>query len=185
MQIDKNKFLFMYEANAFKPMNNSQQDGLLLLLSCFEDDDHIQDIRWIAYMLATVFHECAGTWKPIEEYGKGKGRKYGLADPVSGHVYYGRGYVQLTWAGNYKTMGKTLGVDLYNDPDLALIPDIAYKIMSQGMRSGSFTGASLKSKIHDDVCDYFNARRIINGTDCAEKIAGYAEKFETILKACI
>ena len=33
----------------------------------------------VAYVLATTFWETARTFKPIEEYGKGKGRKYGIA----------------------------------------------------------------------------------------------------------
>lgn len=180
--IDIEKFLFMYEVNAFKPLSDSQHKGLSDVLIFMNSDENISDVRWFAYMLATTKHETADTWLPIAEYGKGKGLKYGQPDPATGFVYYGRGYVQLTWPGNYKTMGKVLGVDLYHDPDLALIPEIAYKIMSYGMRNGTFTGASLKRFINDEQCDYLNARRIINGLDCAEKISGYAVKFEAILK---
>ena len=36
------------------------------------------DLRWLAYMLATTFHETARTMQPIEEYGKGKGKTYGI-----------------------------------------------------------------------------------------------------------
>lgn len=182
MTIDKLRFIFMYETSYFKPLSDSQHEGLCAVLGFIESDELIRDIRWAAYMLATAYHETAMTWKPIAEYGKGKGKKYGDPDPVTGKTYYGRGYVQLTWPGNYKAMSKVCRVDLYQDPDVAMIPEIAYKIMSHGMRNGTFTGASLKSKIHDDVCDYVNARRIINGTDCAERIAEYAVKFEKILK---
>ena len=112
-------------------------------------------------------------------------RKYGMPDVGTGFVYYGRGYVQLTWPGNYKTIGKAIGYDLYHNPDLALEPNIAYSVMSYGMRHGSFTGARLAQHINDKKCDYVEARRIINGTDCAEKIAGYAAKFERILAASI
>jgi len=184
MKIDKDKFLFMYEAEAFKPLNDHQRGGLLDLLGYIEADEEVTDLRWAAYMLATTFHECAGRWQPIEEFDKGKGRKYG--DPhTNGKIYYGRGFVQLTWEGNYKTIGKILGVPLYDNPELALDPEIAYKIMSYGMRHGAFTGAYLKQRIHDDVCDYIGSRRIINGTDKAELIAGYAEKFERILTECV
>jgi predicted chitinase len=184
MRIDRDKFLFIYQQEQFKTLSETAQAGLLELLACIEADEHMTDPRWIAYLLATVFHEVAGTWKPIEEFDKGKGRKYGTPDPVTGHVYFGRGFCQITWAGNYKTLGKAVGADLYNNPDLALQPDIAYKVISYGMRNGSFTGASLKQKIHDDVCNFIEARRIINGTDCAEKIANYAVKFQHILAEC-
>jgi len=181
MNIDRDKFLFIYEQQDFKTLKDSAQLGLIALLEFIEADELIERLEWAAYMLATVFHECAGTWQPIEEYGKGKGRTYGQPEPGNGHVYYGRGYVQLTWPGNYKTIGKILGVDLYGNPDLALVPETAYKIMSYGMRKGTFTGARLGQKINDEKCDYVDARRIINGLDKAELIAGYARKFEHIL----
>jgi predicted chitinase len=185
MNIDKQKFIFMYEVNAFKTLTDSQHKGLSDLLTFIEADPEINNEGWAAYMLATAKHETADTFLPIAEYGKGKGRKYGEPDVETGFVYYGRGFVQLTWAGNYKTMGKVLGVDLYHDPDLAMVPEIAYKIMSYGMMHGSFTGVSLKKYIHDGAYDYVNARRIINGTDCADKIAGYALKIAGVLRECI
>lgn len=183
MKIDVEKFLFMYQG-ANGTLNDHQRQGLSDVLRFIEADENISDIRWAAYMLATTRHECADRWLPIEEFGHGKGRKYGLPDVGTGLVYYGRGYVQLTWPGNYKTVGKAIGEDLYHHPELALVPEIAYKIMSHGMRKGIFTGAYLKQRINDEKCDYVDARRIINGTDCAEKIAKYAVEFEGILREC-
>ena len=58
-----------------------------------------------------------------------------------------------------------------------------YAIMSYGMRQGSFTGKKLSTYIYSAGCDYQQARRIINGTDQAAKIAGYAERLELILRA--
>jgi predicted chitinase len=143
-------------------------------------------------MMATVKHECAGTWRPIEEYGRGKGMKYGKPVTVTDatgksytNVYYGRGYVQLTWADNYRQMGTALGNRLLYDPSLALNPEVAYQIMSLGMRKGSFTGRKLADYIHDGACDYVNARKIINGLDQAQRIAGYAAKLEVILRASV
>ncbi len=70
-------------------------------------------------------------------------------------------------------------------PEHALEPTTAYAIMSHGMRSGSFTGVGLSRYIHDDVCDYLNARRIINELDQAERIAAYAQKLESMLQASL
>lgn len=184
MKIDKDKFLWLYQEQEFKPLEGAKEKGLCDLLGFIEKDDKITDLRWVAYMLATTFHECAGTWQPISEYGKGKGLKYGSPDPVTGKTYYGRGYVQLTWKDNYLTMGKILDVDLVNNPDLAMKPEIAYGIMTWGMRKGMFTGVGLPKYINGEKCDYVAARKIINGTDKAELIAGYAVKFEKILKEC-
>lgn len=137
------------------------------------------DLRWLAYMLATVRRECGSDMAPVREVGRGKGKKYG--EPVNGLVYYGRGYVQLTWDWNYKVMGKLLGIDLLHNPDLALKPDIAAKIMIVGMVRGSFTGKDLKDYFNDQKTDWVNARRIINGLDKADLIAGYAKQFYSAL----
>ena len=53
------------------------------------------DLRWLAYILATDYHETAYTMQPIEEYGKGAGYDYGEPDPVTGEIYFGTGLVQL------------------------------------------------------------------------------------------
>jgi len=182
VKIDIEKFLFLYQQQEFKTINDHQRAGLADLLGYFSKDAAMNDLRWIAYCLATTLHETAGTWLPIAEYGRGKDKPY--SKPAeNGKVFYGRGYVQLTWADNYKTMCDVCGVDLFNNPDLAMQPEIAYRIMSYGMRRGSFTGVGLKRYINDEKCDYLHARKIINGMDKAELIAGYAEKFEDILKA--
>ncbi|WP_043389263.1 hypothetical protein, partial [Archangium violaceum] len=68
-------------------------------------------------------------------------------------------------------------------PELVLEPDVAYKIMSYGMRNGSFTSRSLGDYIKDRDCNYVNARRIINGTDEATRIAIYAKELERMLMA--
>ena len=93
--------------------------------------------------------------------------------------------MQLTWDYNYRNMGKVLGNRLLYEPELALDADVAYGIMSYGMRNGSFTGARLSRFINGDTCDYVNARKIINGLDQAERIAGYAQKLETVLRASV
>ena len=191
MRFDRPKFFDGYTA-AFGALDDSQRAGLDALLSAAEADPEITDIRWLAYMFATVKHECAGTWRPIEEYGKGKGHKYGqpvtVTDPAGqsySNVYYGRGYVQLTWDYNYRTMGKVLGNRLLYEPSLALDADVAYGILSYGMRTGSFTGARLARFIDAGTCDYVNARKIINGLDQADRIAGYAQDLETVLRGSV
>jgi hypothetical protein len=146
-------------------------------------------------MLATVKHECRHTWQPIREDGKGAGMFYGKPHTVTGsdgkkytHAYYGRGYIQLTLEGNYREMGKNLGLgdELLIHPEKALEPETSYKVMSYGMRNGSFS--SNKDKLSDYIngtaTDYYNARNIVNTQhDQAPLIKGYAEKLEAMLKA--
>lgn len=173
--VDHDKFIFIFQQADFGTFQPAHMSGLGALLGFLEADAEITDPRQAAYMLATAMHETALTFLPIAEYGKGSGKKYGLP-AANGQVFYGRGYVQLTWAENYQAMGQALGIDLYGNPDLAMNPDTAYAIISRGMRKGSFTGVSLSRFITGDQCDFLNARKIINGLDCADKIAGYAAK---------
>ena len=73
-----------------------------------------------------------------------------------------------------------------SDPEQALRPQIAYGIMSVGMRKGLFTGKKLSDYIsRGGGCDYKQARRIINGLDRASLIADYAATLEDILRASI
>ena len=157
-------------------LNQSQVEGMETILDEAESRAGF-DQRWLAYILATAFHETARTMQPIREYGKGKGRKYGVPDPQTVQVYYGRGLVQLTWKDNYKKMGAKLGVDLVHNPDLALNDEIATKICFQGMIAGDFTGVGLGKYFTASCSDWVNARRIINGTDRATMIAEYGKKF--------
>ena len=178
-------------------LNQAQLSGLDNLLGYVELDADVSDIRWAAYMLATVKHECADTFQPITERGAKSyfdkyepgtkiGKNLGNTVKGDGYLYRGRGYVQITGRANYQKMTDKLSLtgdeDLTLHPDSALHPDIAYKIMSFGMRTGAFTGKKLSDYINAAKCDYTNARRIINALDQAAKIEGYAVNFETILK---
>jgi hypothetical protein len=190
MKIDRRNFFDRYRAT-FGKLNQSQVDGIEQILGFIESDVHLTTISHTAYILATIKHECADLWRPLVEWGKGKGRKYAVAYSVAGladgvtriNRYYGRGYVQITWRDNYERLGRAIGMGdaLVHFPDAALVPEIAWKITSVGMRRGLFTGASLMSYLNDINSDYVQARRIINGLDCAEKIAGYAAAFESML----
>ncbi len=125
-------------------------------------------------MLATTFHETARTMQPIAEFG-GKQRRYA--------PYYGRGFVQLTWEANYAKAGEVVGVDLVAHPDRAMELPIATAVLFDGMIDGWFTMRKLADYIASPRFDYVSARRIINGTDRAQVIAGYAFNFEKALRA--
>ena len=169
-------------------LKQSQVDGIQAILKATADAG-ITDDRKTAYILATVFHETAKTMQPINEFGKGTGHDYGKKLKMGGgpgkripyttpdELYYGRGYVQLTWYENYESMGKLLHIDLLDNPDLALQPAIAAAIMIKGMTKGSFTGVGLDRYFTDQRTDWVNARKIINGLDQAQTIAGYAKTF--------
>lgn len=164
--------------------------GLATVFTNICKDPHVMDLRWAAYMMATCQRECPG-FVPIAEYDKGAGMPYGKPENFKAtngktytNTYYGRGYVQLTWGENYLKLGKAIGMGetLAEHPDDALKPDIAYKVMSYGMRKGAFTGRKLGDFIQGTTCDYYNARTIINGHDHAEGIADCAVQIEGILR---
>lgn len=177
--------------NNFGRLKQSQVDGFNAIIKAVNEyGGQAKNPLNVAYMLATAWHETAHTMQPIEEYGKGKGRKYGSKIDINGthysgleHIYYGRGYVQLTWLTNYKNMGKKLGVDLVNNPKLALDPKVASDIMITGMLQGSFTGKRLSDYLLKGTKEEFvKARRIINGTDKAVNIAYQALAFLQAIK---
>lgn len=165
------------EINMFVYFNPSQSVGLEAILNEW-DNRHLTDTRWLAYMLATVYHETARTMRPVEEIGKGKKYKYGQKDKETGHVYYGRGFVQLTWKDNYFKFERELGVPLVKQPELALDLEISTRILFDGMIKGLFTGKKLSDYFNgEQICDWYSARKIINGLDKAGEIGIYAQKF--------
>jgi len=175
--------------NLFTRLNRGQIDGMNALIDEWISNTAYTDIRWLSYMLATVYHETGRTMQAIEEYGKGKTRPYGKKIKHSGKtyttpnkLYYGRGLVQLTWYENYELMGRLLGYDLLNKPEMALDSSISIKIMFEGMTKGSssigdFTGKCVEMYLNSKVNDPLGARRIINGIDKAALIKLYHEKF--------
>jgi len=148
-----------------------------------------RSIQDIAYVTATAYHETA-RFKYDHEIGEGRGHDYG--EPIwlirgMRVAYYGRSATQLTWLRNYAKMSLFLTlehgreIDLVNKPDLATEPDMSALIIWEGMIRGMFTGHNLADHIRPGAVDYVGARRIVNGTDRAAQIAGYAELFEEAL----
>ena len=137
--------------------------------------------QW-AYVFATTFHETSYTFLPVREafWLSETWRKKNLRY----YPYYGRGFVQITWDFNYKHYSKILNEDLLKNPDLAMIPKYAFRIMIDGFKKGVFTGKKITDYINSDKTDYKGARKCINGTDKDDTIATYARLFESILKKC-
>jgi hypothetical protein len=220
---------------SFTLMTDDTVANLLWLLTRIESDSGFQvgQIPWVAYLLATAYHETGYTLAPVKERGcddvngcttitndDGTTNTRDYGDPVGcpnlaatpptacpnnkqTHTYYGRGFVQLTHQGNYKTTSKILhkkglvptADHLVHFPEKAMDDaDLAYAIISIGMRDeGDFFS---HGKTFDDYIpldhpvtpaqrfhQYKEARKLVNGTNKNTEIAKHAVNFEALLTA--
>lgn len=179
-------------------LSQGQVDGMTAIAAAF-DRDGDGNPRHLAYMLATALHETAHTMAPIHELGSRSyfdkyepstkiGKTLGNTKTGDGYLFRGRGFVQLTGRANYDKANDKLGLPLLlsnppkkplvTNPDMALQPDIAARILVRGMIEGWFTGKKLS-----DFTAYHDMRRVVNGLDKADDIAIYARSFEAALSA--
>lgn len=202
--IDDGKFFTGIRGSLFGgTLTQSQVDGINAILAACRNPagEFLEDLHWSAYKFGTAYLEVDRTMQPINEYGgpvyfkrmydiegdrPDVARQLGNLNPGDGNLFHGRGYVQLTGRRNYRVVGDRIEVDLENNPDRALEPEIAAKVMTIGMAEGIFTGRKLG--------DYFppggqpqwvEARRIINGLDRAHDVAAYAQSFYASLQAAL
>ena len=160
-------------------------DGQSVILAVWEyggGGTPMTDQRWLAYMLATTYHETAHRMWPITEYGSQsylQGKEY--------YPYIGRGFVQLTWEDNYRKASAALSLiderDLVEHPEMALDSLVATRCLFRGMAEGWFTGKKLGQYFNDTKDDPLNARQIINGNDDDDQIKGYHKQFLSALDA--
>lgn len=198
MALKTPRLFFESVTSVLGSLDQGEVDGSNAILTAMEG----APLAHAAYALGTAFLETGGTMKPIKEYGGDRyyfkmydiaGARPHVAKVLGnncsgdGCAFAGRGYVQLTGRNNYTKASKPTGVDLVANPDKAMDPGVAAKIMRYGMDTGLFTGKSfesyLPSKGRADIAAFKQARRIINGQDRAGDIAGFAMQFQTALEA--
>lgn len=209
--MDKAKFFAAVRSSLFGgKLTTPQVEGMDAILNEW-DRQGLNDTRWLAYMLATGFHETGQTMEPISEnlnysaIGLQKTfPKYFNATNAAGYAnrpvkIANRAYANRMGNGpeqsgdGWKYRGRGLcqitgkdNYDLYgltDDPDKAMDLATAVKIMFTGMTTGAFTGKKLSSYFSGVKADWTGARRIINGTDRAADIAAYAKKFLAAITA--
>lgn len=186
--IDRKAFFDSVRASLFNGVLSQRQvDGMNDLIDVWERLFPDKDIRWLAYALATAFHETAYLMVPIEEYGRGSGQPYGQPTGPYTEAYYGRGHVQLTWIENYRKAEQFLAerygirVPMVEYPHRMLEDEPSALVLYDGMIHGWFTGVGLPTFFDADTEDPVNARKVVNGLDKADVIAGYYWKFKDAL----
>jgi putative chitinase len=208
-------------------------DALLL-------DMYGRPTSWIAYALATAWHETGGNMKPNAEnlnysvqgllntfgrhriseadarrlgrqpgegplsvarqrkigniiYGGEWGRtNLGNTEPNDGWDFRGRGMDHCTGRRNYRVTGNDIGLDLIAEPGLLLVLENALKALHTGMVTGRYAvdrsgrhsfARHLPRSGNATRAQFREARRIINGVDKADQIAGHALIFQEALNA--
>ncbi|MDO8429162.1 MAG: glycosyl hydrolase family 18 protein [Candidatus Daviesbacteria bacterium] len=139
-------------------MNALQSEGIL-------------DSNVLAYALATIEHETAGTFEPIDEYGGAlSARRRGYEGGVN---YFGRGFIQLTHLRNYKAMGIRIGMGdaLAKNPELASSPDVAAKILAAFFKDNNIASLASRGK-------FVAARNPVNPDNNGRKVANLAAKYD-------
>jgi hypothetical protein len=197
--MDHKTFFDSVRTSLFKGKLTDNQVGGMEAFFAEWERQQLTDARWLAYMMATAFHETAGTMQPIEEFGKGKGKPYGQKLKMGGgpgrripyttpdKIYYGRGHTQNTWYENYDALTRAAQKaghdwDFLNNPELLLQMEPSIWATFYAMQRGLYTGATLLRFFNDTSEDWVNARKIINGLDRADTIAGYGKTFFAALK---
>jgi hypothetical protein len=183
----------------------SQVEGMDAILNEWEAQ-RLTDLRCLAYIFGTVYHETDETMQPIEEIGRGKGKDYGkklkygsgpgkrVPYVLPDLIFFGRGHTQNTWYETYERLTRAArvhgkGWDFLNNPELLLQMEPSIWATFFGMRTGLYTGKKLSDYFGDkpfkpkpgDPNEWRQARRIINGMDRAEDIAAYSLKFHAAL----
>jgi predicted chitinase len=118
------------------PPANVKRHWPAIRAACVENG--LADRESIVAVLATIGTEV-GSFEPINEFG---GAKYfaqhyegrpdlGNTHPGDGVRYHGRGFIQLTGRANYRSYAQKLGVPLEEQPERALKPEVAARILGR------------------------------------------------------
>jgi hypothetical protein len=107
-----------------------------------------------AGVIGTIAVETASTFLPVRE-------AYWLSETwrkahLRYYPWYGRGYIQLTWEANYANYGQAAGVDLISNPDRAMDPDVAARVLAEFFVK---SGAAAAAGRHD----WTECRRLVQG----------------------
>ncbi len=191
--VDKTLFL--------KPLSEKQRGGMKDVIDVWTKNFAGGDPRWLAYILASIYHETGQMMVPVREGFKKTDQaarehvrnmfirgivKRDYAKPVNGISYFGRGRVQSTHFDNYRRLSRRFNKNFVNEPNLLLDSRIDAEVAVFGHVEGLWVPKfKLSDFIKGERCDYVGARRIVNGQDKASEIASFARTFERAVRAAI
>jgi putative chitinase len=210
MDIDRTLFFARLRSGLYvQGLSPAAAAGHASLLAHWQDDPGDGNLRQLAYVLATAFHETGGQMQPIEEnlsYSRAgllktfprrfttvEASRYARKpERIANRAYadrMGNGDEKSGDGWRFRGRGlvqitgranyRTFGIE--ETPDAALQPQRAIDILFSGMRLGRFTGCRLSDFFSASRADWIGARRIINGTDRAADVARYARLYARAL----
>jgi putative chitinase len=188
-------------------MTTDQVKGITAIIDKMEK----LDPRWLAYALATAYHETGAKMVPVEENLNYSAaglratfpRYFSVADAeryarkpeaIANRAYANRmGNGSETSGDGWRWKGRGIvqltGRDNYakygieRTPDKAMDASVSVTILMDGMTAGKFTGKKLSEYFDGTRTDWVGARRIVNSTDKAETIAAEAKLFYAAIRA--
>lgn len=213
MKINRTTFFaYVRKAPFGGSLMQSQVDGMNAILDHWETLA-IDDARFLAYPLATAFHETGAKMQPVVEnlnyttaaqirktwpsrFASNAAAAPFVRQPekLANKVYGGR-MGNFAPGDGWKYRGRGLpqqtGREMYAkfgeeaNPDAALDLKTSIRNMFVGMTQGIYTGKKLSDYFTASKDDAIGARAIINGKDKAKLIAGYYKSFLDAINAAI
>ena len=196
MSINRKFFFdFLRGLNLFQyRLSKSQVSGMIDLLDYWGRGYSGCDDRWLAYILASVYHESGARMVPVREgfaktdaearahvermYRRGRISRNYAAPAKNGLSYYGRGRVQNTWEENYIKLERRFNWPFHSEPDLLLHSKIDAEVSIVGHIEGIWRNGHALSRYFNQRADnWIGARLIVNPDSNGRLIAGYAKLF--------
>lgn len=186
-------------------LKQSQVNGIEAILDEWDTNHSDKDDRWLAYMLATAYHETGRAMAPVEEnlnysaarlrvvfpsrFTAAQAASYaGHRERIANRVYSNKlGNGDEASGDGWKYRGRGLvqitGKSNYakfgvaNTPDDAMNDVKTVQIMFEGMIDGLFTGKELSSYFSPTKEDWKNAREIILPGNLEDQVGKYGQAF--------